>query len=56
MLTARLLYTETMPRIQKQFTLHFETVAQCDSLDRPWFGEVWFLMEKNESDVNYAQT
>ena len=29
----------------KQFTLHFDTAKQCDSLDRAWFGEMWFPAE-----------
>ena len=39
----------------KQFALHFENTAQCDSLDRHWFGEVWFPVEKSEWEVQYAQ-
>ena len=45
--TVRLLSTDMM--------LHFQTIAQNDALDRPWFGEVWFLVDKNEWDVNYDQ-
>ena len=39
----------------KHLILHFENVAQCESLDRLWFGEVWFAVEKNSCDVRYAQ-
>ena len=30
----------------KNFTLHFDMAEQCDSLDRLWFGEMWFPVEK----------
>ena len=30
----------------KHFTLHFHMAEQCDSLDRAWFGEMWFPVEK----------
>ena len=30
----------------KNFTLHFDYENQCESLDRMWFGEVWFPVEK----------
>ena len=29
----------------KNFTLHFDYADQCDSLDRSWFGEMWFPVE-----------
>ena len=40
----------------KQFTLHFQSIAQNDTLDRPWLGEVWFPMDKGQLDAHYAQT
>ena len=30
----------------KNFTLHFDYADQRDSLDRSWFGEMWFPVEK----------
>ena len=30
----------------KRFTLHFDMAEQCDSLDRAWFGEMWFPVER----------
>ena len=30
----------------KHFTLHFDMAEQCDSLDRAWFGEMWFPVER----------
>ena len=30
----------------KNFTLHFDMTEQCESLDRAWFGEMWFPVEK----------
>ena len=30
----------------KNFTLHFDMAEQRDSLDRSWFGEMWFPVEK----------
>ena len=30
----------------KNFTLHFDIAEQCDNLDRLWFGEMWFPVEK----------
>ena len=35
----------------EQFTFHFENTAQSDTLDRHWFGEVWFPVEKSEWDI-----
>ena len=29
----------------KNFTLHFDHADQCDSLDRSWFGGMWFPVE-----------
>ena len=40
----------------KQFTLHFQSIAQKDTLDFAWFGEVWFPVDKKEWDANYMQT
>ena len=28
------------------FTLHFDMAEQCESLDRSWFGDMWFPVEK----------
>ena len=39
----------------KQFTLHFQSIAQ-HTLDRPWFGEVWYPVEKGQPGAQYAQT
>ena len=38
----------------KQLTLHFQVIAQHDTLDRPWFGEVRFQVDKNEWGVHNA--
>ena len=35
----------------KNFTLHFDHADQCDSLNRSWFGEMWFPVEKNVYQV-----
>ena len=40
----------------KNFTLHFDMPEQCDSLDRPWFGEMWFPVEKYVYQVQSSIT
>ena len=40
----------------KNFTLHFDSPDQCDSLDRLWFGEMWFPMEKYVYQVQSSIT
>ena len=30
----------------KNFNLHFDMAEQCDTLDRSWFAETWFPVEK----------
>ena len=40
----------------KQFTLHFDVTEQCDSLDRLWFGEMWFPVEKYVCQVQSSVT
>ena len=35
----------------KSFTLHLDNESQCESLDRPWFGEVWLPVEKYAREV-----
>ena len=41
----------------KKFTLHFDMAELCDSLDRLWFGEMWFPVEKYVDQVqsSFAQ-
>ena len=38
----------------KNFTLHVDHADQCDSLDRSWFGEMWFPVEKDVYQVQAA--
>ena len=40
----------------KNFTLHFDMAEQCDSLDRLWFGEMWFPVEKYVYQVQSSYT
>ena len=43
----------------RNFTLHFDMAEQCDSLDRLWFGEIWFPVEKyvyQISILSYSMT
>ena len=40
----------------KHFTLHFDMAEQCDSLDRAWFGEMWFPVEKYTHQVQSSVT
>ena len=40
----------------KNFTLHFDMAEQCDSLDRLWFGEMWFPVEKYVYQVQSSGT
>ena len=40
----------------KNFTLHFDMAEQCDSLDRAWFGEMWFPVEKYTYQVQSSVT
>ena len=40
----------------KNFTLYFDMAEQCDSLDRAWFGEMWFPVEKYTYDVQSSYT
>ena len=35
----------------KHFTLRFASSDQCDSLDRAWFGEMWFLVQRHDYHV-----
>ena len=36
----------------KNITLHFDMAEQCDSLDRSWFGEVWFSVAEYAYQVH----
>ena len=40
----------------KNSTLHFDCDSQCDSLDRLWFGEVWFPVEKYTCEAQSVQS
>ena len=40
----------------KNFTLHFDTNEQCDTLDRAWFGEMWFPIQRNTYHVQASVT
>ena len=35
----------------KHFALHFASSDQCDSLDREWFGEMWFPAQRHDYHV-----
>ena len=39
----------------KNFTSHFDCDKQCKSLDRAWFGEVRFPVEKDVCEIQSAQ-
>ena len=41
-------------KTMKNFTLHFDTDDQCDTLDRAWFGEIWFPVQKHTYHVQDA--
>ena len=43
-------------KTMKNFTLHFDMTEQCDSLDRAWFGEMWFPVEKYTYHVQSSTT
>ena len=43
-------------KTMKQFTLHFNMAEQCDSLDRAWFGEMWFPVQKHTYHVQSSAT
>ena len=36
----------------KTFTLYFDNSDSCDSLDRAWFGEMWFPVQKSVCQVH----
>ena len=38
----------------KNFTLHFDNENQCESLQRLWFGEMWFPVEKYVCQVQLS--
>ena len=40
----------------KNFTLHFETDDQCESLDQLWFGKVWFRIKKYACEAQSIQS
>ena len=40
----------------KNFTLHFDMAERCESLDREWFGEMWFPVEKYTYQVQSSFT
>ena len=43
-------------KTMRNFTLHFDTDSQCDSLDRAWFGEMWFPVQKHTYHVQSSFT
>ena len=43
-------------KTMKNFTLHFDADNQCDSLDRAWFGEMWFPVQKHTYQVHSSVT
>ena len=40
----------------KNFTLHFEKDQQRDALDRAWFGEMWFPVQRHDYHVQASAT
>ena len=38
-------------KTMKQFTLYFDSSEQCDALDRTWFGEMWFPVQRHNYHV-----
>ena len=38
-------------KTMKNFSLHFNINEQCDNLDRAWFGEMWFPVQRNTFHV-----
>ena len=40
----------------KNFTFHFDMAEQCDSLDRLWFAEMWFPVERYAYQVRSSFT
>ena len=40
-------------KTMKNFALHFDMNDQCDALDRAWFGEMWFPVQKHTSSVTH---
>ena len=38
-------------KTMKNFTLHFDNNEQCDTLDRAWFGEMWFSVQRHTYHV-----
>ena len=38
-------------KTMKHFTLHFASNDQCDTLDRAWFGEMWFPVQRHNYHV-----
>ena len=40
----------------KNFTLHFDTNEQCDTLDRAWFGEMWSPVQRHTYHVQASVT
>ena len=43
-------------KTMKNFTLHFDTDNQCDTLDRAWLGEMWFPVQKHTYHVQSSVT
>ena len=43
-------------KTMKNFTLHFDMNEQCDALDRAWFGEMWFPVERHTYHVRSSVT
>ena len=43
-------------KTMKHFTLHFDVNEQCDTLDRAWFGEMWFPVQRHTYHVHASVT
>ena len=43
-------------KTMRSFTLYFGTNDQCDTLDRAWFGEMWFPVQKHAYHVHSSVT
>ena len=41
-------------KTMKHFTLYFDSSEQCDALDRAWFGEMWFPVQRHNYHVQLS--
>ena len=50
------LYGHDAKSMKNFHTLHFDMAEQCGSLDRLWFGETWFPVERYVYQVQFSIT